>query len=64
MTYRIDPKTRRIIVSELTPPIKTAVLSGTGSDIGKYGACLYGRCIYGYRKGIYGADTYDNCSYW
>ena len=49
----------------ITPRTLAALtLAGTGTEVGRYGLSLYGRCIYGYRKGIYGADTYGDCSYW
>jgi hypothetical protein len=41
-----------------------SAMSGTGSSVGVYGFSQYGRCIYGYKKGIYGADTYGDASYW
>ena len=41
-----------------------ATLSGSGLDIGLYGINLYGRCAYGYRKGIYGDDENLDCCYW
>ncbi len=37
-----------------------------GTEVGRYGAGQYGRCIYGAvgPKGIYGADYYDAALFW
>lgn len=62
-----DLETRRLYIPTqgiTSSTVSTGLKNRLSVEQGRYGATAYGRCAYSIaRRGVYGYDNYDDCSY-